>query len=176
VINLLRGLRVCLGCGDTKRQVDFYTGRHTCKACEIAKRVQHYAANKQRVNEYSSAWKARNRGRRAETLRREYEATDPIVLMLRTAKSRAKKRGVPFQLTPADIEVPAVCPILGIPIQRSRELLAPGSPSLDRIIPTLGYVPGNVAVISQRANTIKNSGTAAEHERIAEWMRAKGAT
>lgn len=37
-----------------------------------------------------------------------------------------------------------------------------------------GYVPGNVEVISFRANRIKNNGTADEHERIAQWMRLGG--
>lgn len=32
----------------------------------------------------------------------------------------------------------------------------PCSPSLDRRDPALGYVPGNVWVISNRANTMKN--------------------
>jgi hypothetical protein len=33
-------------------------------------------------------------------------------------------------------------------------------------------VRGNVAVISGKANLIKNFGTAEEHERIAAWLRA----
>lgn len=32
-----------------------------------------------------------------------------------------------------------------------------GSPSLDRISPELGYVPGNVRVISDKANRLKGS-------------------
>lgn len=34
-----------------------------------------------------------------------------------------------------------------------------------------GYVPGNVVVMSYRANRLKNDGTAEEHEIIAAWMR-----
>jgi hypothetical protein len=47
------------------------------------------------------------------------------------------------------------------------------SPSLDKINPELGYVPGNVAIISYRANRIKNNGTAEEHRLIADWMDAQ---
>lgn len=36
------------------------------------------------------------------------------------------------------------------------------APSIDKIIPALGYVPGNVMVISLRANTLKNNATLAE--------------
>ena len=42
------------------------------------------------------------------------------------------------------------------------------SPSLDRIIPSLGYVKGNIRVISFRANTLKNNATLSELELILE--------
>jgi hypothetical protein len=41
---------------------------------------------------------------------------------------------------------------------------------LDRVIPELGYVPGNVAVISLRANTMKQDATAAELRVLADWI------
>lgn len=34
-----------------------------------------------------------------------------------------------------------------------------------------GYVKGNITVISNKANRIKNNGTAEEHEAIAKWLR-----
>jgi len=46
----------------------------------------------------------------------------------------------------------------------------PDSPSVDRIRPELGYVPGNVAVISVKANFIKGNATAAEIRLVAEWL------
>jgi hypothetical protein len=45
------------------------------------------------------------------------------------------------------------------------------SPSLDRINPEKGYVRGNIAIISYRANRMKADGTADEHRLIAEWIR-----
>lgn len=85
------------------------------------------------------------------------------------------RAGVPFNLTAEDLVIPARCPILGIPIavqQLGKRQPHDNSLSLDRIIPELGYVKGNVAVISQRANRIKNDGTAAELRAIAEWMES----
>jgi hypothetical protein len=43
---------------------------------------------------------------------------------------------------------------------------APNSPTIDRIDPRLGYVPGNVHVVSHRANRIKNNATLEEFEKI----------
>lgn len=88
------------------------------------------------------------------------------------ARKRAMAAKIPFNLTLVDITVPDVCPVLGIPLMRAVGAVCgtDNSPSLDRIVPELGYVPGNIAVISVRANTIKSTGSAAEHRRIADWI------
>lgn len=75
--------------------------------------------------------------------------------MLRGARLRARKAGVPFTLKRSDIQVPTHCPILGIPLTRSTGRASDSTPSLDRIIPLDGYVPGNVVVVSLRANRAK---------------------
>lgn len=77
------------------------------------------------------------------------------------ARCRAREKGIPFALTMGDLPpIPEVCPVLGIPILEQGT--GPGTPSLDRIVPALGYVPGNVRFISWRANTLKSDATAAE--------------
>lgn len=86
--------------------------------------------------------------------------------MLNAARSRAKKRGVPFSITADDISIPSHCPILSLPLVQGS---GDGSPSLDRIKPELGYVPGNVIVVSNRANRIKNDATPQELYALAEF-------
>jgi hypothetical protein len=81
----------------------------------------------------------------------------PQQLLLRNAKARAKKFNLPFNLTINDIVIPKECPILGITLVPGKGKPLPSSPSLDRIIPALGYVPGNVCVISYKANSIKSN-------------------
>lgn len=71
------------------------------------------------------------------------------------ARRRAQQSGVRFTITPRDIAVPSVCPALGIPIRIGKQRSS-SSPSLDRVIPKRGYVPGNVRVISDRANRLKS--------------------
>lgn len=41
------------------------------------------------------------------------------------------------------------------------------SPSLDRLVPSIGYVRGNVAVVSWKANRAKNNLTARELRHLA---------
>lgn len=70
-------------------------------------------------------------------------------------KKRAEDLGLPFDITYKDIEWVSVCPILEIPLSRGGERF--NSPSGDRIIPELGYVKGNVRIISHLANSMKSS-------------------
>lgn len=92
--------------------------------------------------------------------------------MLYNARARAAKAEVPFTISPADIFVPTKCPILGIPIEcgKGRGGHLPGSPSLDRVVPQMGYVPGNVMVISNRANSIKRDATLDELRKLVEFL------
>jgi hypothetical protein len=93
-----------------------------------------------------------------------------VVYMLTAARARANRSGVPFDLMPGDILIPEVCPILGIPLAIGAKKAGPCSPSLDRIKPGLGYVPGNIQVISSRANTLKRDATPQELLAFADWV------
>jgi hypothetical protein len=96
--------------------------------------------------------------------------TDTLRMMLMASKSRAKKKGLEFRLSCGDITIPAVCPVLGIPLYPNRGKACPNSPSLDRMDNTQGYVRGNVQVISYRANMIKNNATVDELRRVLKYM------
>jgi hypothetical protein len=88
------------------------------------------------------------------------------------ARLRAAERNIPFNIEISDIVIPATCPVLGVPlwINRDKHGATPNSPTLDRLIPRLGYVKGNVCVISHRANVIKSDASAAELRRVASWL------
>jgi len=90
-----------------------------------------------------------------------------------TAKQRAEGRNIPFSITLEDLVIPDICPVLGIEI-RLEETYTDNVPTVDRIVPTLGYIPGNVAVISNKANRLKSDATSSELRRIADWMDAHG--
>lgn len=98
------------------------------------------------------------------------QAGTDIHRMWEQAKRRATMRGRAFSLTLADMpEIPKVCPVLGILLECNEKAgPAESSPSLDRIDPGLGYVPGNVRVISFRANRLRSDGTADELRAVAD--------
>lgn len=92
--------------------------------------------------------------------------------MLRLARYRAKRDGLPCTLKLADISVPSHCPVLGIPLVPTRGRPGPGSPSLDRIRPEAGYVPGNVVVVSNRVNVLKRDAAIEEMKMLANFYSA----
>lgn len=94
---------------------------------------------------------------------------------------RAKEKGVPYSLQASDLmdantgELPVSCRIfphinLDYCAGPDQRLWA----SLDRIVPELGYVSGNVWIISKAANTWKSNGSnPAERRRIIQIMRGR---
>ncbi len=111
---------------------------------------------------------------------KEWVHTWPVSSMLSRAKRRAIVRDVVFAISAQDITIPPYCPVLGVKLtwrgdyddEGPRPGPRPSSATLDRIVPSLGYVPGNVRVISHRANTIKNDATADELEAVARYARS----
>jgi hypothetical protein len=104
---------------------------------------------------------------------------DPRKRLFSQKRDHAKRSGVDFTLKFEDIEWPTYCPVLGIPLRYKPRRIGGASgprycsPSFDRIRPSQGYVPGNVRVISQRANTLKNNATPDELRRVIAYMEDK---
>lgn len=90
---------------------------------------------------------------------KEYWQRNPKKYLTAAAKSRARKSGLAFDITPDDFEIPERCPILGIELSvvHNGNQDKTAAPSLDRIDPNFGYIKGNVAVISWQANKYKSN-------------------
>lgn len=162
----------CRTCGDPRPADEFRrTARHgidrRCRACDARRSRKRNARP-----EVRERTRARDAARRADPDVREsyrlysleYNRTRVTneQRLLRSAKDRARKLDLPFSISLADIQIPERCPLLDVPIVRGKGKPCAQSPSLDRIDPALGYVPGNVWVISYRANAIKQDATPAE--------------
>lgn len=93
--------------------------------------------------------------------------------ILSGAKKSAKKYGRECSIEHSDIVIPNVCPILGIPLFVAGRKQTDNSPTLDRIDSSMGYVKGNVWVISWRANRIKKDGTLEEFKALVKAWHAK---
>ena len=106
---------------------------------------------------------------------------NPIPQMLSNAKIRARQKGVTFSIKTKDIKAAwpkgNICPIfkinfeMGYSKDRARKKQKAHSPSLDRIDPKKGYVPGNIAVISDLANRIKQDATIDQIEAVYRFLK-----
>ena len=87
---------------------------------------------------------------------------------------RAKQKNIPFDIDIEHLESIAVdsCPIFKTKFDWGLDNKGNGRtrPSLDKIIPELGYIKGNVAFISTWANLIKSDATEKELYAVADWL------
>jgi hypothetical protein len=133
-----------------------------------ASSVAYYAANKDKILTNVKAYRQRNRDRYLQyqtqynqkkrgEINRNYKERNPIRYLLSRAKSRVRKTGIEFNLVENDLQMPARCPYFGTPLSFLGPLA--NRPSLDRINNKIGYVLGNVEIISLKANRLKRDMT-----------------
>ncbi len=119
------------------------------------------------------SWRLSNPGK--AKAKREKENSNSPKRILSRVKSRAKLTGQYFNLDISDIVIPEFCPVLGIRLNPN-----PGkgsgyhndSASVDRIDSSRGYEKGNIRVISNRANLLKNNATVEELEKVLNDLRS----
>lgn len=116
---------------------------------------------------YMKEWRERNKDAVQEKARLSGDRY--LWQKLNGARQRARRLGLPFDLTIADIVIPEVCPIFGTPLQIRAEDRN-NSPALDRVDNSKGYVRGNVCVISSRANMAKRDLTIEEVRKLLAYM------
>lgn len=159
--------RCCL-CKDEKALDEFHDNKakkcgksSQCKLCHTKYAREYYAANSEKI---SKQQKECMRKRRVDHPRAE---------MLYAAKRRAIRDNNAFTISLDDLVIPIHCPILGLELKKGtgRGKILASSPSLDKIIPELGYVPGNVQVISNKANSMKRDATLEEIVLLGEWAK-----
>jgi hypothetical protein len=106
-------------------------------------------------------------------VRYDWKDNNPERSILYRSKASAKKKNIPFNLDLSDIKIPKVCPVLGIELLKGKDNSCDNSPSIDKIKPELGYVKGNVRIISQRANLLKSNATIDELEAVLNDLKSK---
>lgn len=185
-------MKICVRCRLEKPLSNFHNLKRNkdgraphCKACDKISRDKYNLENPDAVLASDRRWKAKNRDAATQYARkyrienrekflagcRASKEKAPKKYLVLSAKMRARKKEIEFSITENDIEIPDVCPVFGTPLRACPEKRSMDSPSIDRIDNDKGYVPGNVAVISYKANMIKSIGTAEDHEAVAKWMR-----
>lgn len=142
----------------------------TCRNCKETKDDSCFQKNKQSSSGLHSFCKSCLSVKKAEDYKKKW-----FVYQARLKKAECKKKGIPYNLTPAYLESiwTDECPVFGRPFVRFDKTHS-DSPALDRITPSLGYVEGNVVYLSARANRIKYDATVEELRQVLKFV--EGAT
>lgn len=154
----------CTRCTQVKSLDEFHNHSGTkdrktdkCKECAKTAARDWYAKNKERGIANAKRTKLSRRG---DTISRLYDS----------AKDRATARDIEFSISYEDIVVTEKCPILGVPLVYRGGKAYDDSFSLDRIDPSKGYIPGNVRVVSRKANAMKSNASKEELLAFASWV------
>lgn len=123
--------------------------------------------HKDRVDKYNQEYNLRPEVvERKRNWQQERNAKSDLITRFRDivhrCQARAKEKNVPCTIKWTDIQdiYTEICPLLEIPIKWDRTSGRDNfTPSIDRIIPEKGYVPGNIKIISNLANMMKSSAT-----------------
>ena len=107
-------------------------------------------------------------------VQREWRKRNPFRFKCTSKKLDCAKRDIVFDLTPEYLESiwTGKCAVLDVDMDiltHKNDLYAP---QLDRIDPNSGYVEGNVAWLSRRANNIKGNAAVEELEAVLKWMKS----
>lgn len=148
-----------------------------CAMCSSAKNASHKKPSTV-VKRSNANW---NSSEKAKTAKDKWKERNPkwawVVSAVGGARTRAKYKNLAFDLTNDYVYALAcdLCPIFAEPMSyggTGRQVW--NSASLDRIDPDKGYVQGNVAIISFKANIIKSNANSKEVFAVAEWLKSKG--
>lgn len=107
------------------------------------------------------------------TIAHNKRSTDYFRQYCITKRSECKTKNIPFDLDPAYLEEiwTEECPIFHTPLCKNHKGRGSSrSAHLDRFDPHKGYIKGNVAWISGRANRIKYDASIEELRKIIDWM------
>lgn len=157
----------CSSCQEYKSPDEFYIstkypkrGReYRCKKCAKERSLAYHYENQEAL---LTKWKinrdnlTREQKEEIAAKNREWHKKDVRMRLLTRVKERSKRHNMVCDITIEDIVIPEKCPLLGIPFAYGSKHDRWHSYSLDRIDNSLGYVKGNVQVISYLANTMKS--------------------
>lgn len=137
----------------------------SCRECKNLASEKFRNENREQYNKYCKEKKKESYT--TEKRRENYKRNNAKELFY-AAKQRAKIKGISFTITIEDVIIPDKCPVFDIPLNHNDRLHVP---TLDRKVNELGYVKGNVQVISAKANRLKNNGTIEEFQQIINYMK-----
>lgn len=150
---IAEGLKTCSICkkeqsvSEYRFRSDQNAYRKDCKTCCAKRNKNYYSGHSEIIKERSKQQRIENQEQ----------------ALLNSAKASARNKGLEFNLELTDIIIPSHCKYLGILLTNIQgEGVSWSNASIDRIDSSLGYIKGNIQIISRKANTMKQDATEEE--------------
>ncbi len=138
----------------------------TCKTCGVEKDLNSFSLHKECKSGYDIS-----RCKDCKKSKIDWRKVPLEKRILNRCKSRAVKLKRDFDLDLSDIIIPEVCPVFKTPFIY-------GHPdwtySIDRIDNRKGYVKGNILIVSNKANRLKNNASIEDLQIIIDFYKDKG--
>lgn len=144
----------------TKEEIESWPDQHKkCRVCGRVKSFSEFHKNDNGKQLFGIASDCKEC--RKEKSKQDWEKNKNNIKknIIHRASQRAKKNNILFNITEEDIEIPEICPVFNKPFVLGDK---DWTYSIDRINPEIGYIPGNIIIVSNRANVIKNNATPEE--------------
>jgi len=135
----------------------YYRGKNgeRCRECHSKMWKERSPEQKAKAKRSTLAWVKKNQDKVTQN-NREWRNHNLGRHFIHTSSQRAKRIDVPYSLTHEDLTpFPTICGYCGVGLAIRYGKRGPSSPSLDRIIPSLGYTKQNVVVCCWQCNRLK---------------------
>jgi len=172
-------MKTCCKCKEPRLLTEFCNNKSRkdgknpqCKPCDklyrtknrpklSAKKKQYHLDNKELINKKQREYYHSNKDLiNSQNTRYLNNPKSWAKRMLNKSKERALESGVEHSISLEDIDIPKLCPYLGVELTfliGSGQL--PTDASIDRIDSSKGYVKDNIQIISRLSNTMKSNAT-----------------
>jgi len=162
------------------------TNNHACVVCAQEYRnktkvitkeydAEYRSKNRERINARRRVYIEENKVRVLAQRAKQYQnrrQLNRLKVMWQGAKGGAKARGLEFIISIGDLSIPECCPVFPwIKLNlENKGRMQDDSPSIDRIDSSKGYIPGNICVISWRANRMKGDASPLELQALLAYI------
>lgn len=172
-------MKKCTKCNKIKNFNGFYKNKKTpdglrtnCKICHNKVRDKWANKNKKRLDQWRKEYRNKSEVKEKRCgYQKKWRSKNLDWDLWHKAKIRSKKLGLAFNLEKSDIIIPKYCPVLNIKLEITEKTIGDNSATIDRINPEIGYVKGNIIVMSAKANRMKNNASVDEIKKLYLWSR-----
>lgn len=143
-----------------------------CKDCGVTKPANRFYADPKNVDKRKNSCILCYKGKIVKKNAKKREDT-PFLARLDHIKARCKKHGIILNVTRSYLKKiwTGKCAISGNDIFLNINHKDDNAAQVDKIIPSKGYVKGNVQWVSRRYNMLKTDATFEEIEVLYKWMK-----